>query len=192
MMSSANLDTSDIHQLLERSRAGDATARDVLARAVMARLEQMARQMLRGYPQVRASTETGDVLSGAMMRFLRAVGDTAVRDSQHFYALATQQIRRELLDLARRVQGLDQPTADVLDTAAADPTADLDSWCAFHEAVATLPDDERAVFEPVFYHDLPQRDLAEQLAVSAKTVQRRYRAACVRLYERLGGKLPPG
>ena len=41
MTSSSNLDTSDIRHLLERSRAGDGAARDVLARAVMARLEAM-------------------------------------------------------------------------------------------------------------------------------------------------------
>jgi len=28
------------------------------------------------------------------------------------------------------------------------------------------------------------------MGVHLKTVQRRYRAACVRLYDRLGGKLP--
>ena len=66
----------------------------------------------------------------------------------------------------------------------------FDRWCAFHEAVANLPDDEGDVFAPIFYHDLPQRDLAETLGVHPKTVQRRYRSACVRLYERLGGKLP--
>src|SRR4051812_45412897 len=101
MTSSSNLDTTDIRALLERSRAGDGAAREALARAVLARLEQLARQMLRGFPQVRACTETGDVLSGAMMRFLRAVDETPLRDRRHFYALATQQIRRELLDLAR-------------------------------------------------------------------------------------------
>ena len=67
---------------------------------------------------------------------------------------------------------------------------DLDRWCAFHEAVTKLPDDEREIFEPIFYHDLSQRDLAEALGVHPKTVQRRYRSACVRLYERLGGALP--
>jgi RNA polymerase sigma factor (sigma-70 family) len=68
---------------------------------------------------------------------------------------------------------------------------DLERRCAFHEAVTALPDNEREVFEPIFYHDLSHRELAADLGVHAKTVQRRYRAACVRLYEVLGGQMPP-
>jgi RNA polymerase sigma-70 factor (ECF subfamily) len=130
-----------------------------------------------------------------MIRFLKALDDVSIRDARHFYALAAEQIRRELLDLARRYrvrdsvsQPLDQAdvTGDFVDR------EDLERWSAFHDAVADLPDEERDVFAPVFYHDLPQRDLAEALGVHPKTVQRRYRAACLMLFERLGGKLPEG
>lgn len=196
-MTNTQFGTSELRSLLARSQAGDASARERLALSVYHRLELLTRQMLRRYPQVRLRNQTGDVLNSAMIRFLRALTDTQVRDTQHFYALATQQIRRELIDLARRTQGLTNRTAELnpLETTPADPApgpSDLDSWCAFHEAVSELPDDLRAVFEPVFYHDLAQVDLAEQMGVHPKTIQRRYRTACLQIYERLGGRVPQG
>jgi RNA polymerase sigma factor (sigma-70 family) len=193
-MISSQLGTTELRDLLERSRGGDATALERLAESVYARLEQFARQMLRRFPVVGSHDETGDILNGAMLRFLKAMHDVAVRDSRHFYALAAEQIRRELLDLARRYRLRDQRAAAVNHpdvTADFSDADDLERWCAFHEAVTALPSDAREIFEPIFYHDVSQRELAEELGVHPKTVQRRYRAACVRLYESLGGRMPP-
>ncbi len=193
-MTTSGLGTTEIQALLDRNRAGDRHARELLAKSVYDRLAQLAHQMLRRYPRVREQHETGDVLNNAMIRFLRAVDVTPIRDTSHFYALAAEQIRRELIDLARKAKSILNRTTELQPSQA--PPADhpaqqnLDDWCAFHSAVDTLPDEERAVFEPVFYHDITQRELAEQLGVSAKTVQRRYRNACVHLYERLEAKLP--
>ena len=48
-------------------------ARDELLKGVGARLEKLARKMLRKYPHVRRWTETGDVLQNAIIRLLRAL-----------------------------------------------------------------------------------------------------------------------
>lgn len=193
-MTGSQLGTTDLHDLLQRSRAGDAAARQTLAQSVYARLEQLARQMLRRFLAVRRREDTGDILNNAMLRFLNALEEATVHDSKHFYALAATQIRRELIDLARRYRTEQEKPAEPADpaqlTADWPQFDDLERWCAFHEAVQHLPDDERTVFEAIFYHDVSQRDLAEQLEVHPKTIQRRYRAACVRLYERLAGRLP--
>ena len=108
--------------------------RERLARSVYDRLEQLTRQMLRRYPQVRQRHETGDVLNSAMIRFLRAIDDTAIRDTRHFHALAAEQLRRELIDLARRLQGAQGRTTELQpgETPPADSLAphELDSWRA--------------------------------------------------------------
>jgi len=191
-MTGSQIGTTELQDLLQRGRAGDRAARDRLAQSVYQRLEQLARQMLRRFPALRRREDTGDILHGALVRFVRALEVTSIRDTQHFYALAATQIRRELIDLARRCRSEQAPEPGVRDlrNAAADTVEDLDRWCAFHEAVSQLPDDERAVFESVFYHDLSQSELADQVGVHPKTIQRRYRSACLQLYERLGGKLP--
>ena len=69
-MADSQLGTTELQELLERSRAGDSTARERLAQSVMHRLEQLARQMLRGFPVVRRAEDTNDVMNDALMRFL--------------------------------------------------------------------------------------------------------------------------
>src|SRR5437764_14977793 len=111
-MTSAEFGTTELRALLDRSQAGDRAAREALSQGVYRRLEQLARQMLRRFPAVRFHEETGDVLNGAMLRFLKALDAVTVRDTRHFYALAAEQIRRELIDLARRYKvrdGANQP-----------------------------------------------------------------------------------
>src|SRR5262245_55661084 len=84
---------------LERMQAGDGSARDELLRAVGGRLERLARQMLRGFPNVKHWADTGDVLQNALIRLLRSLEAIRPASTRDFFNLATVQIRRELLDL---------------------------------------------------------------------------------------------
>jgi RNA polymerase sigma factor (sigma-70 family) len=56
--------------------------------------------------------------------------------------------------------------------------------------VEHLPEDEREVVGLIFYHGWTQAEAAELLGVDARTVRRRWRSACLRLSEELGGHLP--
>src|SRR3954469_15290100 len=94
-----------IHSKLDRMRAGDREAREELLRALGHWLENLARRMLRGYPQVRRWAETGDVLQNALLRLLRALEVVRPESTRDFFNLAAVQIRRELIDLARHFQG---------------------------------------------------------------------------------------
>jgi hypothetical protein len=58
--SSAN--TVQLQRRRERLRAGDASARDELLRAVGARVEQLAHRMLRRFPNVQRWAQTNDGL----------------------------------------------------------------------------------------------------------------------------------
>jgi RNA polymerase sigma-70 factor (ECF subfamily) len=53
-----------------------------------------------------------------------------------------------------------------------------------------LPEEEREVFELIWYQGLTHADAAGLLGVSTKTVQRGWQAACVKRHEALGGELP--
>ena len=64
------------------------------------------------------------------------------------------------------------------------------AWGEFHEAVGALPEDERDVFDLLWYQGLTRQEAAALLEVSAKTVQRRWQAACLRLHDALHGELP--
>src|SRR4051812_10202529 len=104
-MADAPSQSTHLQHCLDRMRQGDAAARDELLRHVTGRLERLTRKMLKDYPGVRRWTETGDVLQNALLRLLRALADVQPATVRDFFALATVQVRRELLDLARHFQG---------------------------------------------------------------------------------------
>ena len=95
----------DTTRLVEKVQAGDQAARAALLAHVCNRLQNLAHQMLRGYPVVRRWSETGDVLQAAMIRLSKALDKVHLESVAHFHKLATVQIRRELIDLARHYGG---------------------------------------------------------------------------------------
>jgi RNA polymerase sigma factor (sigma-70 family) len=200
--SSAN--TSPLLANIGRLRAGDATALNELIRLAGERLETLTRRMLRDYPRVRRWAQTDDVLQNALIRLCRALQQVQPAGVREFFALATTQIRRELLDLARHYSGPENAAAHHESWAAdpgqphvspdhSDPTNDpvaLTDWCEFHEHVAALPDEEREVFGLIFYQGLTQDDAAEVLGVSVRTIQRRWQTAMLNLHRARGGQAP--
>ena len=97
--------TTEAHDLLDRLRAGDPSARDLLIALAEERFAALARAMLRRYPQVRRWEETDDLLQAALMRLHRSLAEVRPEDVTHFDNLAAVQIRRELIDLARSLPG---------------------------------------------------------------------------------------
>jgi len=58
-------------------------------------------------------------------------------------------------------------------------------WTEFHEKVARLPEEERAVFEMPYYLELPQAEIATLLGLHPRKVSRLWVAATDRLTEGL-------
>jgi RNA polymerase sigma-70 factor (ECF subfamily) len=192
-MSPPELHTASLLRLAERLRVGDAAARDELLRPVIGRLERLARRMLARFPDLRRWEETGDVLAGAVPRLLRALEEVRPASTRDFFNLAAVQVRRELLDLARRHRGPAGAAAllgGALPPDHPSPDDDLDRWQAFHEAVAALPPAEREVVDYRFYHGWTHDRIADLLGVDERTVRRRWQSACVRLKGRLGDDMP--
>jgi RNA polymerase sigma-70 factor (ECF subfamily) len=67
----------------------------------------------------------------------------------------------------------------------------LAAWTEFHAQTEALPEEEREVFDLLWYQGLPQAEAAGLLGVSERTVKRRWQAARLRLHEALRGE-PPG
>jgi RNA polymerase sigma-70 factor (ECF subfamily) len=190
--------TAHLQDWLARARAGDAAARDELLRACWGRLERLARTMLARFPGVRRRADTGDVLQSSLLRLLRALEQVPVSSTRAFFGLAAEQMRRELLDLARHfaARGAVLPAPGGTEAEpgpAADPPAagdDLGLWCAFHEAVERLPAAEREVVGLTYYHGWAQADIAALFQVSERTIRRWWQSACLRLNDELGGEWP--
>src|SRR5262245_57256136 len=104
-MSPPELHTASLLRLVERFRAGDATAFDELVARAGERLTRLSGAMLRRFPDVRAREGSSDVLQGVLLRLHRALREVTPRSTAAFFGLAAAQVRRELLDLARRHRG---------------------------------------------------------------------------------------
>ncbi len=192
-MTEASFGTVQLEGWLARMRAGDRAAPDELVRHVCGRLERLTRHMLRDYPGVHRWTETDDVLQSALLRLLRALQEARPKDTREFFALAAEQIRRELLDLARHYFGPLGEGARHLSANGEGPPlyerADeslepsrLAEWCEFHRHIAGLPEPEREVVDLIFYYGMTQAEAAAVLDVAVRTVQRRWQSALLRLH----------
>jgi len=198
-MTEAPFGTVQLEGWLTRMRAGDQTAPDELVRHVCGQLERLTRHMLRDFPGVHRWTETDDVLQSALLRLLRALREARPNGTREFFALAAEQIRRELLDLARHYFG---PLGQAARHQSADGQAlhehadesrepsRLAEWCEFHQHIAELPEAEREVVDLIFYHGMTQSEAAAVLDVAVRTVQRRWQSALLRLHPILNGGWP--
>ena len=68
----------------------------------------------------------------------------------------------------------------------------LEEWAAFHEAVDRLPEEEREVMDLLWYRGLTHAQAAEALGVATKTVQRRWASARLLIRDALDGERPQG
>ncbi len=194
--------TTRLQLWLDRMNAGDGAARNELLAHTEKRLRRLALKMFRG--RMERWVECEDVLQGAALRLCKALDAVKPPTVQRFFALATEMIRRELIDLARHHFGKEGPAANHatdgkgLQTDSASPAlceapdstldpGQLALWTEFHRRVEQLPEAVRAVFELVWYQELPQAEVAALLRVSVPTVKRRMVEARVRLMDLLDG-----
>src|SRR6266542_1015137 len=185
--------TALLQRWLERLHQGDETqsreANERLLAHAGARLEELTRRMLRRYPRLHRWEQTGDVLQNALLRLHRALADVRPRSVREFFGLAATQIRRELLDLSRHHFGplgqarhhhTDPETGPSAAANELDPNgepATLLQWGEFHEKVNALPEAEREVFDLLWYEGLTQKEAAEVLGVTERTIKNRWRSA---------------
>ncbi len=187
---------------LIRLRAGDQQAAGELLGVAYARLRTLAATMLCGEHRLREWAGDTDVLHDALLRLRKRLAADPPDTPRAFFAAAAQEVRRELIDLARRLFGphgvaarFRRPPPDPAGGPPPDPAGRSDEWpdrlaewAEFHERAAALPDDEREVADLLFYQGLTQPEAAAALGVSVRTVQYRWQAAARRLAA--GGRLP--
>lgn len=194
-METPSLHTAQLQKWVQLIRAGDRSASDDLLRATGSRLEALARKMLRNFPKVRSHEDTLDVMQPAVMRLLRALREVEPTSVRDFFGLAAEQMRRELLDLARRYAGprgqealMGDAEEGMAEMPANDDSADLERWALFHLGVAQLPSEEREVVGLIFYHGWEQAEVAELFGVHVRTIQRYWSTALIKLQQRLKDK----
>ena len=189
------LHTTQLQQWQQRMKAGDRSAREELIRAILQRMERLARKMLKSFPNVHRWAQTDDVLQNSLMRLLRSLEKVEPASVREFFGLAALEIRRELMDLARHFGGPEgegahhasqaQESGSAWQPPAANLDADLEKWAAFHREVEKLPTEEREVVGLMFYNGMSSTEAAELFQVSDCTIRRWWNSAMLKLHQYL-------
>ena len=133
------------------------------------------------------------MLGAVVERLLKALREARPGTVRQFFALASQHMRWELNEMARRLD--EQPAAVELRDGLVPAPASSDSGLTpdvrrMLEAIERLPEDEREAFDLVRIQGMTQAEAAQVLGVSAATVNRRLNRGLQLLAATLGDLLP--
>ncbi len=93
--------TAQTQALLNLAAEGNEKALDDLIARASERLLKLTRRMLRNYPDLRRWEQTDDVFQNAAIRLQRSLKKVKPDSVRRFFALASLEIRRSLIDLCR-------------------------------------------------------------------------------------------
>jgi RNA polymerase sigma-70 factor (ECF subfamily) len=185
--------------------AGDSPAEPIVRALLDRALPRLhllcARLLHRSYPRLTQpplNVQADDLLDAVEERLNMALREARPRTVRELFALANQHMRRELNDLARRLDE-QQAAAELREglvpapvSNASDLTPDGRRMLA---AIDELPEDEREVFDLVRIQGMRQAEVAHVLDVSEETVKRRLNRGLRLLTEQLAdlrpGEKPP-
>jgi len=149
--------------------------------------------MLSKYPGVRRWEETDDVYQTLLIKLHRSLSEVNVSSPAEIFAIASTQIRRTLIDLARHYFGKrgvgrnhfsdDQnlqpdgnPQINQKESPSSEPES-IEQWSEFHSAVESLETDQKEVFQLIWYASLTQKVIATLIKGIKRNVVRRVKCA---------------
>jgi len=180
---------------------GDSPAEPIVRELVASAVDRLhllcGTLLFRSYPRLTLpplNLRSEEMLSSVVERLLKAMRQVHPQTVRQFFALASQHMRWELNDLARRLD--DQaPPVELRDSLVPAPPESAGSQVSPNarrmlEAIEGLPEEEREAFNLVRIQGLTQPEAADVLGVSAKTVQRRLNRGVMLLSEKLADLQP--
>ena len=183
--------STDLTSLLRRMQNGDREAGAKAMSMVYQELHGIASRALRSERR-EGTLQTTALINEAYMR-LAGSAPPDIQGRGHFFALASQIMRRVLVDHARarnaqrRGSGAMKVDLDGIQIAASSPGVDL---LVLDEALSELRTvDERAakVVEMRYFGGYTDKEVVEALGVSLGTVRRDWEFARTWLFDRIGG-----
>jgi RNA polymerase sigma factor (TIGR02999 family) len=175
-------------QLLQAWQQGDAPAGEQLVPLVYAELRRIARMKLGG-ERAGHTLQATALVHEAWLRLMQQHG-AGWQNRAQFFAIATQAMRRILVDHARRRQaakrGSGEPPADVDDLAevllSPVPDEQLVALDVALERLTAIDERQAKVVELRFFGGLSVEETAEVLALSPTTVKREWATARLWLF----------
>ncbi|MDY3557029.1 RNA polymerase sigma factor [Gemmata sp. JC717] len=198
-MPASNDPPSTLGGLLQRHKNGDVNAINEILECCRERFERLARVLL-NRPGAARDLDTDDVVNEAVTRLIPVLRAKPFDSSAKFLGYAAQVMRNHLKDLAskRRPQhfpapGSDaagpHPGADAPETT--DDPAKLAEWTSIHSTIDKLPEEQRQLFDLLFYHGLAVAEASDQLDVSETTLRTHWNSAKLHFMRLYGNATPP-
>jgi RNA polymerase sigma factor (TIGR02999 family) len=173
---------NQITQLLGRIQAGDTDARDALFAAAYAELRRLARARLRDGGRD-AVLDTTCLVHESYLRFVQA-GELRAQDRLAFFAYASQVMRSVIVNSVRdriaEKRGGERQPLSLSTNLAANVAADEDTVLRVHEALEDLEKVNPRlvrVAEMRYFGGYSEREIAETLDITERTVQRDWEKA---------------
>jgi RNA polymerase sigma factor (sigma-70 family) len=179
----------------------DDSATETLVRALLGRsvrrLHGLCVSFLhKSYPRLTRpplNLQANELLGAVVERLLKALRETRPTSTRQFFGLASQHMRWELNEMARRLDN--QPAVEDLHDESMPAPASSGSGLTpgahrILEAIEQLPEGEREAFELVRIQGMSQAEAAGVLGVSAATVNRRVSRGLQLLADALGDLYP--
>jgi RNA polymerase sigma-70 factor (ECF subfamily) len=176
--------------------ATETMVRALLGRSVR-RLHHLCGSLLyKSYPRLTRpplNLQADELLGAVVERLLKALREARPTSARQFFALASQHMRWELNEMARRLDK--QPAVEELREESVPAPASSDSGLTpeagrMLEAIERLPENEREAFELIRIQGMSQVEAAGVLGVSVATVNRRLSRGLQLLADALGDLYP--
>ncbi|HEX2220468.1 MAG TPA: ECF-type sigma factor [Gemmatimonadales bacterium] len=176
----------DVTRLLEAAVAGDSQALDRLVPLVYEDLRRVAHRQLDreggGH-----TLQTTALIHEAYLK-LAAGGAMSATSRAHFLAIAARAMRQVLVDYARRRKATKRGGGVIsvtLGDQASPADTSADDLLALDDALQQLDPRQRQVIECRFFGGMEEKDIAEVLGVSERTVRRDWVKARAWLFKAL-------
>ncbi|HQR06435.1 MAG TPA: sigma-70 family RNA polymerase sigma factor [Gemmatales bacterium] len=178
--------STHIQALLNDHAAGTPAARAALLEYTLERFRAVAQRMFRQEKTLHSLDQTDDVIQKGLIRLNKALETVKPDDVRAFFGLAARQLRFVIADLAeqlharQRIISIDAVPEIPSHRPGQEPESFLE-WAEFHDSVDRLPDEEREVFDLLFYGGMEQQQAAALLGISERTLRRRWQSCKLRL-----------
>jgi RNA polymerase sigma factor (TIGR02999 family) len=183
----------EVTQLLADWRAGDALAGDRIVELLYRELERLAGSYMRNERQGH-TLEPAGLVNELYLRLIKSQ-TIPFQDRAHFFAVAARQLRRILIDYARKRKGRGDDrhfvTLSGLEESPANMRADdIDALDQAMEALEKVDPRAHKVVEMRFFAGLKEDEVADLLGMSRTTMKRDWAFARAFLISKMKGIAP--
>lgn len=178
--------TTTLQRLLDEAAYQGGQSYDALLTHSVERLRVLARKGLRDFQRLTGLLQTDDVLQEALLRLHGSLKEVRPSSLRGYMGLASVQIRRILIDMARNLLGpqgfgKNELTGQPLQNHPNRITDSVDRWIVFNDMIDSLLPEEREVVDLLFVHGMTHEEVSTLLEISVSTSKRRWLAARMKL-----------